>query len=349
MCQKILTRCVAVAVALLLVANVAFADDEVEGSAAAEVRNDERLPLPSAAELKRAAQTARLLYQDLIERSDRDGRLEVARTMFKRAWVTQDQPAMQYHLFHNARRLAASAGDGRLAFDIVEQLDQRFQIDKLDVLKHTLRVTVLSLHAKRDTEDAVKAAIATAEDYARAEKYDDADDLLTMLLVVVRATKDPGLHRWVSHERDRNKLRSSLFNAADRANEELEKYPTNPVANLALGRYLCFVQNNWAAGSRAFLYSDDYDLAEVAAWEAAAPHWEATSAADYEEQFDLAEEWWELAGQRQTSSTFKTLYLARAAHWYEKALPGLDDVHRELAEKRLEQIEKDGQQQGREQ
>jgi hypothetical protein len=88
--------------------------------------------------------------------------------------------------------------------------------------------------------------------------------------------------------------------------------PDDPAANAAIGRFLCFAQENWEKGLPMLAKGSDPNLKALAAKELARP----TEIAD---QVALADAWWE-AGEKNAGS-LKGEYLDRAVRWYSAAVP----------------------------
>ena len=127
-------------------------------------------------------------------------------------------------------------------------------------------------------------------------------------------------------------VRLQLISQAQKVEKELiarlDASPTDPDANLALGKLYCFQQGNWEKGISMLALGNDADIKPIAEKDLEAP----TSAAD---QLLLADRWWTLAQAQQ--EPFKGAMLSRAGHWYRSAQPKLTGLLREKAGKRLAQ------------
>ncbi len=120
----------------------------------------------------------------------------------------------------------------------------------------------------------------------------------------------------------------------------LENDPTDAGANLAAGRFTCFVKGDWSNGVLMLALGNDDVLKTLAEKELNSP----TSSAD---RLHLADEWWELAVKEQDGVTRKQIQI-HAAHWYQKALPDLTGLGRTKASKRISTvIDVDDQTRGR--
>ena len=108
--------------------------------------------------------------------------------------------------------------------------------------------------------------------------------------------------------------------------EILDKTPTDPAANLAVGRYRCFTKNQWNQGLPLLALGSDAALKDLAIAE-------LKEVSDAAEQAKLGDAWWDLAQQEQ--EMVKQRLQRRAAYWYERALPELAGLAKDKAEKRM--------------
>ncbi len=104
----------------------------------------------------------------------------------------------------------------------------------------------------------------------------------------------------------------------------LKTNPTDPEANLAVGRYYCFRKGDWDKGLPMFAQGSDASLKELAATDMQKP----TAPA---EQKKLGDGWWDLAGSK-VGATWKGS-LQRAVYWYRKAVAIDPNMKTELEEK----------------
>jgi hypothetical protein len=90
----------------------------------------------------------------------------------------------------------------------------------------------------------------------------------------------------------------------------MEDNPAEPSANLAAGRYLCFVKGNWQRGVPYLALGSDAELKAVAIEE-------LRGANSAERQAAIGDDWWDAAEARQGEER-NTLRL-RAGFWYHTA------------------------------
>ena len=110
----------------------------------------------------------------------------------------------------------------------------------------------------------------------------------------------------------------------------LKTNPADPEANLAVGRYHCFVKGDWDKGLPTLARGSDAALTQLATTELTKP----TTA---EEQKKLGDGWWEFAGSK-VNFAWKGSQ-ARAAHWYREAVARLEGPAKVEVEQKLNGLE----------
>jgi hypothetical protein len=101
------------------------------------------------------------------------------------------------------------------------------------------------------------------------------------------------------------------YDAYRKALDTLAAKADDRVAHTAVGRYLCFVRNDWTRGLVHWEKGSDPDWQELVNLERAEPR-------EIDEQVALGELWWELSGE--SGTPLKWLYMERADYWYRQAI-----------------------------
>ena len=110
----------------------------------------------------------------------------------------------------------------------------------------------------------------------------------------------------------------------------LKTTPTDPKANLVVGRYYCFRKNDWDKGLPLLVQGSDDAQKQLATTELTKP-------TDSEQQKKLGDAWWDFAGSKAKLAWKSSRQ--RAAHWYRAALGGLAGPAKADVEKRLMEVE----------
>ncbi len=118
------------------------------------------------------------------------------------------------------------------------------------------------------------------------------------------------------------------YRAAKAAQATLRARPSDPAANLAFGRFLCFVKDDWGQGLQKLALGNDPALKQLAERELATP-------ADAAAQAKLGDGWWELA--ESVGPIAKRHIQQHAALWYQKARSKLTGLTKVRVEKRIDE------------
>lgn len=108
--------------------------------------------------------------------------------------------------------------------------------------------------------------------------------------------------------------------------------PRDPAANQAVGRWYCFAARRWDDGFRHLLLGGEPEVARVVEMELAAPRTAA-------EELQLADAWYDLAAKPRGKDDRLGMQ-ARAMHWYQRSLAGLDGLGKDRVARRVAEIDK---------
>lgn len=108
--------------------------------------------------------------------------------------------------------------------------------------------------------------------------------------------------------------------------------PRDAAANQVMGRWYCFAARRWEEGFRHLLLGAEPDVVRVVDMERAGPHGAA-------EELQLADAWYDLAA-KQRGKDDRIGMQARAMHWYQQSLIGLEGLARERVAKRVAELDK---------
>jgi len=114
------------------------------------------------------------------------------------------------------------------------------------------------------------------------------------------------------------------------AREVLSKTPTDPKANLVVGKHLGFMRGNWQAALPMLALGHDKTLKRLALMELA-------GASTAEEQVTAGDAWWKLA-QAGEPSALQHIRM-RAGYWYRKAFPELSGRRQGQVKARLNEVD----------
>jgi len=234
----------------------------------------------------------------------------LAEKMLQQASQTRENPAGYFELLRIARDVAGGAGDVKTSFSAITLLDSRFKIDatamKVEALLTAAKEARSRVHSHAIAEEAIALIVAALakDDYATAERVANAGQ------GAARESRQADLvRRYIALRREMDRI-FRAYDAILPALRTVEQRPTDPGANLAVGRFLCFVRGDWRRGVAMLALGNDEQLAPVAKKELKKP-------ATAEEQIAIADAWWKLAESAEEAEA-KAL-MRHAAVWYATA------------------------------
>ncbi len=274
---------------------------------------DSRIPVPEAAAQKEALAIIREVYQEeSTAAKSSTKKVALGKKLIAEADQARDEPSSYFVLLRVARDLGASAGDTKLALQAVDLIAATFEIPALQAKAQTLAKVAKSARTSTQRK-ALAAGAADLIDEALAEDdFDAAKQLVDLSLAAARKVRDGSLVKSITARKKQIRHAADAYTEIQTILTTLEEKPVDAEANLAAGKYFCFVKRNWEKGIPMLALGGDATLKALAVKEL-----KGTTSAN--EQAKLGDSWWDLA-QKEKDHT-KDAMLARAAFHYKEALP----------------------------
>jgi hypothetical protein len=332
----------------------------------------ERLPVPPDDEVEREMRAIKKTFGDNFSM-----RADLARLLAKirSADRHSDNPARTFALLVTAEREAIQAQLYSDAIDCLRLRAETFDLDELPDRIDLLRDA--SEGAVGPSADVFDLVVEAAVEAVRAERFDVAikaahlaESLAEAIEMAARqqvmitqsaaarprdglprdfaaaASAPPGMSDLADAERRvavakhlRNRINESkrLRTRYVQACERLSESPHDKSASEIVGKYLCFVKQEWRGGIAALASGRSTALGELASRELALV---ADESSDPKPAFEVAGEWWTFAERGVRSSSLppgsSEMIRSHAAEIYERVLGRLTDpVDAALAENRL--------------
>ena len=286
-------------------------------------------PPPSKANLKLLSKQIRGLYTDLFASRS----IDVLRTLTQtlRSEATKALEANQTFAFlTEARDLSVKLGDVTPALETVDAIGERFEInvpvmkaETLEALKKRVRTPEAALLLARAYVDLIEKAAASKD-------YDTALNVVKKAQSMVRAVRDAGLAARMRSLEKEVRERGREYKKVVAARQKLNEDPSDPEANLTVGIYRCFTEDDWEGGLPFLAKGSDAAVVDLANREKESP---ATS----RDREALGDGWWEAARKRK--GPLQDGFRDRAFHWYESARAGLAGLQKLRLEKKLDKLE----------
>lgn len=289
---------------------------------------DAKLPIPDAATLETASKLVSDIYKDELANAKRfDDKVALAQKLLLAGAATKNDPAGRYALFVLARDLAIESGSSETAMAAVEATANTYNVDSLASKVEVLRQLSKSSRLQSKREVLYRATDQTIDEAVAVDRYDIAKQTIELAMEIAKSNRTL-TNLAMARTREIREIEAAHIDATA-AKAVLEKSPTDPAANLSVGRFYCSFKGNWENGLPLLALGSDKELKSIA--EA-----EINGAVDADSQAALADRWWE-QGAKETGVAKRHIQL-RAAKWYKEAVPQLQGLSRAKAEKRLQEL-----------
>jgi|GEM_PF-4008310 len=284
-------RLIVFAVFALGIAGLAFAADEPDA--------------PKGQELKDAIAALKDVYETDYKNAESDPKAKkaLAKKLFDGA-AKRKSAALQYACYDEARRLAAAAGDAKLALDALAILTTKFRGTPPEIAAETLKL----LGGSDLSVDSAAGLLALAQDAANnaleREDYAGAVAMGNLLLAAAKKSDDPDI---VLSAREFLTRVEKLKAAVD----TIKTNPDDAGANESLGQYWTFTRGRWDVGLKYLAKGLNKDLADAAKKDLANPK-------TGKERTSVADAWYKLAKDYKGAEHRRLI--DRAWQWYSAAL-----------------------------
>ncbi|HYT90974.1 MAG TPA: WD40 repeat domain-containing protein, partial [Gemmataceae bacterium] len=289
-----------------------------------------KMPPPDADAQAKAAALIRSVFRAEYEkaRTDAAARKALASILLTEAKKTKDEPVLRFTALRQAYELATQAGDVDTALGALAELAREYAVDALQMKADALVAACREAVPGTTGRPLIESVLAAAAQATDAENLAIADRLLESAGALARKSAQHDLVARVASQAKRLAVLRQEIERIGPAVAALRKNPTDPAANLTLGKYRCLVQGKWQEGLPLLARTSDPVWSALAKKELANP-------ASAESQVALADAWWELAAKE--SGETRDQLRQRAYTWYREALPDLDGATRTRVRQRIEE------------
>jgi hypothetical protein len=314
------------------VAIAASPSSESTNSPSGTERVKQRLPPPGDDEFKQAQQQVRDIFKDEFAQAKKpEQKGALATKLFKQADATRDDPAGRYALLMEARELAMTALNGDGALELADRIAELYEVDpiplKLDSIKQISASTKSTLSLQVATENCFELA----DEAVRKGNFEAATELMRLATSMAIKSK---LGKLRDETRMRNDLltqKRKLHDESELAKKTLEDSPDDAAAHEKLGRYLCFVLDDWETGLPHLAKAVTPALRSAAELELA-----ASSNAD--NSSEVADAWYDFAKTAKLPD--KPFAQARSLKWYRAVIKDATGLARVRAQTRIQELSK---------
>jgi len=292
---------------------------------------DTRLAVPDDEAQQRTGTKIREIFaKELSGAKTPAEKLALAGRLRQGGLETKDDAVARFVLLRMAVALTAEAEELEKGFEIVDELDQWYLIDalemKADVLETVSESVVRQPGVVGPVQQIIFKAQQLAEEALSQAAVKTANRLVKIAMPAARKLRDRQLIvslQATSDELDRLETRHALV---ENALASLERMPDNDRANSTVGSWTCFIVGDWEKGLPYLAKGEDADLAEFAALDLSDPKETARQVA-------LGDGWWKVGETKKGLEQSRVR--SRAVHWYRQALAKLTGLERARLMQRL--------------
>jgi formylglycine-generating enzyme required for sulfatase activity len=283
--------------------------------AAGELAAQPKTPVPDEQAQQTAKKAAGELFAERFKQAKTTAEKTVLATdMMDAAGKVPAGSADQYVLLKIALDVAAGTGDAATALQAVERLLEQFDEPAAELIGDTLLTAARQATTSAQHKAVAEAALSIAGKLSDADQYETALRLCEAARSSAQRAKLFPLAKELTARIEETKRQQLLSEDYRKALSVLDDKPTDPAANLAAGRHLCFVKGDWKRGVPMLALGSD------AALKAAAIK-DLRGATKAEEQAAIGDAWWDLAETKQGEE--RDMLRLRAGFWYRQAGPKL--------------------------
>jgi hypothetical protein len=283
---------------------------------------------PKSADLKTAQKAVRETFAaELKAAKIPQAKSDLAGELAQKVRASKNPADSEYAFGMEAIELYVSIGDGLSAFRVVDDLALTFDLPVIATKAALFKRAAKEAKAPAQKRVAALVGLKLAGDAASAEEYEVAKDLATLSLSLARPSRDASVVKRATDQQAKYTDIYKFWSSVKEARAKLKADATDAEANETVGRYLCFVRQDWKQGLPFLKEAFDAELKATAAQD--------LSLTNDEGALTAADAWWEVAEHRKKE---RQQILPRCAFWYEKAIPNLTAIPKANAEKRLQAV-----------
>jgi len=284
-------------------------------AAVGELAAQPKTPVPDAEAQQTAKKAAGELFAERFKQAKTTAeKTALATDMMGAASKVQAGSADQYVLLKIARDVAAGTGDAATALQAAERLLEQFDEPAAELIGDTLLTAAREATISAQHKAVAEAALNFAGKLTDADQYETALRLCEAAGSSAQKAKLYPLAKKLTAQIEDIKRQQRLSEDCRKALSVLDAKPTDPEANLAAGRHLCFVKGDWKRGVPMLALGSDAPRKG-----AAIKDLRGANSAD--EQAAIGDAWWDLAEARQGDE--RDALRLRAGFWYRQAEPKL--------------------------
>ena len=221
--------------------------------------------------------TIRDAYKEDYKNSDKAA---LAKKLLQKAKEAQDSTD-RFVLLQEAKNVALDSFLGELAFEAINVMAVHYDVSAAQSKADVIAQTAEKVRTAEQKRAIAEAALQVVDEAIREDNFDLAKEM------VKQANQLARLQEVATRSKEVDKLAKAYADAKE-ARGTLKKDPTDPDANLAVGRYLCFARDDWDKGLLMLANGSNEKLKSLA-------EKDIKGAKTPAEQVRLGNAWWDSA------------------------------------------------------
>jgi serine/threonine protein kinase len=291
---------------------------------------DSRLPIPNTDARLQAEQLLReLMKSDLASAKLPEQKSALIEKLFKHADATKDDPASKYVMLEEALRLAIDIADVTALDKVINALTTTYVSDANDMWIEALEKAAQKSRSPQISKSLAEAALARIEALVDRDDYELAKRYQSVASAAAQKARDLALTKLVVEQGKSLTAANKQWDAMEKTKADLLANPDDATANLALGKYSCFIKGQWEQGFKYLAKGNDSTLADLATRSLLKPGEPAARVA-------LGDAWWK-ASESAKGANKADLQIG-GGYWYAVALPGLTGLEKNRVEQRIQAL-----------
>ncbi|HEX3624005.1 MAG TPA: serine/threonine-protein kinase [Verrucomicrobiae bacterium] len=272
-----------------------------------------KIPPPDATAVSQCESKLEGQYRGDLMSGKADSKQRAAAELYDHS-LNESDPAMELASLCLAARLVVEAGDFSRAMEICARMTERFDINILPTKADLLSQAAKFAHSPTDQANLAGVAVVAGFQAIAADDYPIANRIAALAHTAAQQSGNTALVWQSGFLADETARCATAWDNVKEAAITLAKDPNDPEANLAMGKFLCFVKNDWAGGLPLLARGSDKTLKPVVTQEIAG------TAKDSSQELALGDAWWKLS--LATRDDDRESYQERGRYWYLKGIAG---------------------------
>ncbi len=289
----------------------------------------EKQPPPALSEQQEVRRTIEDLFNTQAARTPGQ-KLATANRMAVQAGEVETG-AERFVLLRQASELAAEAGETMRVLQLVDQIAEGFEIDRLGAQAHLLGGMAEKVTSEDQIRTLLVGSAAIIDNALDARRFDLADSLSAVVCQACQCSAGRPFRGEARERRREVEAIQGRWKEVQTARVALQSNPNDETANTIVGRWHCLVCDEWDQGLPYLAKGSEPELKALAERELQGEPEDAKA------QVALADAWWDFAKAPDREDA--SVWLGHSAYWYERAHPELDSaLVKAKVEKRLAEL-----------